>query len=185
MYRYQYPNGKKRFYEIMKHYTSYYANYKNIPKSYMCVGISRMCPKWFLENQNELNNFLWVKDNILAPSEQLLNSAKHGNTDISQYKKEYIETLFKKIKEVGYKDIPDFIHQVDDSFSNCLSSYDAIVFMCYESPNEFCHRHLLRRLLNNVYNIDCEEYGVKDIDTWGYKPTNNKHQEEKNTTALF
>lgn len=171
----------------MKHYTSYYANYKNIPKSYMCVGISRMCPKWFLENQNELKNFLWVKDNILAPSEQLLNSAKHGNTDISQYKKEYIETLFKKIKEVGYKDIPDFIHQVDDSFSNCLSSYDAIVFMCYESPNEFCHRHLLRRLLNNVYNIDCEEYGVKDIDTWGYKPTNNKHQEEKNanTTALF
>ena len=98
----------------------------------MCVGISRMCPKWFLENQNELKNFLWVKDNILAPSEQLLNSAKHGNTDISQYKKEYIETLFKKTKEVGYKDIPDFIHQVDDSFSNCLSSYDAIVFMCYE-----------------------------------------------------
>ena len=72
---------------------------------------------------------------------------------IKIYKKEYIETLFKKTEEMGYKDIPDFIHKMDAHFSTCTTPYDAIVFMCYESPNEFCHRHLLRRLLNNVYKI--------------------------------
>jgi uncharacterized protein YeaO (DUF488 family) len=145
-----------------------------------------MCPKWFDENKDELKNFLWVKDNFLAPSEQLLNSTKHGSTDISEYKKQYIEELFKKTVDMGYKDIPDFIHQADAHFSTCLTPYDAIVFMCYEAPSEFCHRHLIRRLLTNVYHIDCEEYGVKDSDTWGYRPViDSSNKETKNTTALF
>jgi hypothetical protein len=37
-----------------------------------------------------------------------------------------------------------------------------------------------------VYHIDCEEYGVKDSDTWGYRPViDSSNKEIKNTTALF
>ncbi len=165
----------------MKHFTSYYANYKNIPKNYLCIGISRKCPEWFANNSESLGNFLFVKNNFLAPSEKLLNGAKNGSIDISEYKKIYIEELFYRTTvEMKYKDIVDFINQIDSFYSTCSTPYDGLVFMCYESPHEFCHRHLFRRLLTNIYHIDCEEFGVKDIDTWGYKGPINQTQESAN-----
>lgn len=153
----------------MKHFTSYYANYRNIPKSYLCIGISRVCPEWFYQNRDELKNFLWVKDNFLAPSEELLSGAKHGSIDIAEYKKRYLEEIFSRLPELKYSSIVDFVNKMDNHFSTCSTPYDAIVFLCYESPQEFCHRHLLRRLLTNVYKINCEEYGVKEEHTWGGK----------------
>lgn len=163
----------------MKHFTSYYANYKNIPKNYFCVGISRKCPEWFANNS--LPNFFFIKNNFLAPSEKLLEGAKNGSIDISQYKRIYIEELFNRIQnETNYVDIPDFIKQIDEFYATCLTPYEGIVFMCYEAPHEFCHRHLVRRLLTNVYNIQCDEYGVKDKDTWGYKG-----EKKNDANALF
>ena len=154
----------------MKHFTSYYANYRNIPKDYLCIGISRTCPEWFNINQESLGNFYWVKDNVLSPPADLLDGFKNGSIDINEYKKRYIAHLFSWIeKDRMYKDIPDYMKQMDEFFSTCSTPWKGLVFMCYESPNEFCHRHLFRRLLTNIYNIECEEYGVKDSETWGYK----------------
>ena len=93
----------------MKHFTSYYANYRNIPKDYLCIGISRTCPEWFNINQESLGNFYWVKDNVLAPPADLLDGFKHGSIDINEYKKRYIAHLFSWIeKDRMYKDIPDY-----------------------------------------------------------------------------
>lgn len=158
----------------MKHFTSYYANYKNIPKNYLCIGISKKCPDWFINNYESLGNFLFTKNNFLAPSEKLSERFKNKSINIEEYKRIYVEELFYRLSnEMKYKDIPDFISQIDNFFSTCSTPYEGIVFMCYEYPNEFCHRHLFRRLLANIYNINCEEFGVKDIDTWGYKGFTN------------
>ncbi len=145
----------------MKHFTSYYANYNNIPKNYMCIGISRFCPEWFANN--ELDNFMFVKDNFLAPSEELLQNYKDGKISQDQYKREYVTGVMTKVVTVmGYADLGEWIKAADQHFSTTVRQWDAIVFMCYERPDEFCHRHILRKMLTNVYHVQCDEYGYKE-----------------------
>lgn len=141
----------------MKLFTSYYANYRNIPKSYICIGISRVCPEWFADNSS-LDNFMFIKSNFLAPSEELLNSYKNNSITQEDYKKQYVQQIYTLLNNsIGYKDLAQWIKDLIKTFSD---KYDGIVFMCYERPEEFCHRHILRNILNNVYNIECKEFGV-------------------------
>lgn len=153
----------------MKHYTSYYANYSNIPKDYMCIGISRVCPDWLAGN---ISNFSFFRHNVLAPSEYLLTQYKAGKVSEEEYKKIYITELLTAIQtEFHEKDISTWLDKVDNFYAHeCSNKWDAIVFMCYEAPHQFCHRHLLRRLLTNVYHIPCEEYGVRPTEVWGEIP---------------
>ena len=67
----------------LTYYTSYYANYKNIPKDFLCVGISRFVPETF--KYSNYNNFIWNKDNFLAPSIQLLSDIKNNKIDEDEY----------------------------------------------------------------------------------------------------
>ena len=151
----------------MKHFTSYYANLPKIPSNYMCIGISRYCPDW-LKDTN-IANFSFYRDNFLAPSEELLSAYKKGEVDIEEYKKIYITDLLTKVQTVMHMpDIPYWINELDRQYGQESStSWDGVVFMCYEKPHEFCHRHLFRRLLTNVYKIPCEEYGCRPTEVWG------------------
>ena len=73
--------------------------------------------------------------------------------------------------ELKQPDVPSWIEYMDNFFATqCYTKWDAIVFMCYEKPSDFCHRHLFRRLLNNIYHIQCDEFGCKPYEVWGYKP---------------
>ena len=139
----------------MKHYTSYYSNYKNIPKNYYCVGISRVCPNWFADR--DLSNFVFYRNNFLAPSENLLAEFKANKISEDEYKKRYAKGLLEGMQAAGYSSIPDWVVALDNNYSE----WEAVVFLCYESPDTFCHRQVLKRLLN-LYNIQCDEYGVKE-----------------------
>lgn len=155
---------------MMKHYTSYYANFGNIPKDYICIGISRTCPDWF--KGNHISNFSFYKNNILAPSESILWNYKEGKITQEEYTKQYITDLLTSVQtELKQPDVPSWIEYMDNFFATqCYTKWDAIVFMCYEKPSDFCHRHLFRRLLNNIYHIQCDEFGCKPHEVWGYKP---------------
>ena len=139
----------------MKLFTSYYANYKNIPSNYLCIGISRVCPEWFA-NAN-LPNFIFIKSNFMAPSFDLLNDSLE---DKEAYKRRYVTELYSNLSKLGYNDLKTW---VNDLFKcEAELGFDGIVFMCYEAPDKFCHRHIVRKILNNVYNIDCKEFGIEE-----------------------
>ena len=137
----------------MRLYTSYYANIKNIPADYLMVGISQFCPDWLKENQPD--NFLFVKGNFLAPTIELLNDIKSGKISRDVYTERYeqqIDNFFKMCH--CYKDIQDWYQKLDDEFSD---RYSAIVFLCYEKPSDFCHRHILREIFAHKYMIRVDE----------------------------
>ena len=145
---------------------------KNIPANYLCVGISRVCPDWLIEN--EPANFLFVKSNILAPSSQLLSDIKSGKITQAEYTEKYKEQIHKTFSKIdGFLDFHDWIEKMDEEFSD---KYEAIVFLCYEKPTDFCHRHILREIFNYEYHIRCEELAYKE---------ETPKKEDINTVALF
>lgn len=64
---------------------------KNIPTSYLMVGISRTCPEWLKDNKDD--NFLFTKNNMLAPPESLLSDMKAGRIDQVEYTNRYKEHI--------------------------------------------------------------------------------------------
>lgn len=162
----------------MRFLTSYYANFKNIPSNYMCIGISRFCPDGFMNEDGSFvyENFQWSRGNFLAPSAELLSDMKSGNITEDEYEKRYIEGLYKEFEGLNdistnqpFKDIPDWL----DALCELFEGYDAIVFLCYESPEKICHRHILAKILTNIYHIPCNEIEI-----------NNK-QKQKENYSLF
>jgi uncharacterized protein YeaO (DUF488 family) len=147
---------------MMQFYTSYYGNYKNIPSDYMCVGISRICPfkNWNIDNA--LPNFVFYKHNIFAPSKDLLDGFKEGKYDENDYKRIYVTQIYNWLNENNMT-IKTWCEQLAEVFSK----YNAIVFLCYETPEKFCHRHILCKYLN-LCGVQCKEYQVDPRDVYGY-----------------
>jgi len=158
---------------MIKLYTSYYANIKNIPTNYLMVGISQFCPEWL--KYDAPDNFLFVACNFLAPTKELLNDIKSGNIDPSEYRKRYNEQFDEFFKNCSYqyKTVDQWYQKVDEEFSD---KYQAIVFLCYEKPSDFCHRHILRDILNYKHHIRIEEFTCQE---------ETKENKEPKSKALF
>lgn len=150
----------------MKFYTSYYGKYKDIPKDCMCIGISRSCPFKDWNINNAFSNFVFYKNNILAPSEDLLNGYKAGKYSEQDYKRIYATQIFNWFKSIDMS-ANDWAEELADIFSG----YKAIVFLCYETPDKFCHRHILRKFMN-LQGIECTEYGKDERNVYGYNAKN-------------
>ena len=103
---------------MIKLYTSYYANIKNIPANYLMVGISQFCPEWLKDDVPD--NFLFVRGNFLAPTKELLNDIKSGNIDSSEYRKRYEEQFddFFKRCSYQYKNVDQWYQTMDEEFSD-------------------------------------------------------------------
>lgn len=158
----------------LQYYTSYYSNFRNIPKDYLCIGISRFVPIEF--KNSDYRNFIWASDNFLAPSESLLYDIKSDKITQEEYSKRYIEELIKSVPiKTKYENLLDWIIAFDSEISFHEANWKAVVFMCYEKPTDFCHRHILRKLLNNYYKIPIEEFNKDNI----------KNLEIKKPNALF
>lgn len=151
----------------MKFYTSYYANFKNIPITHMCIGISSFCPNGFLNDNGTsvYKNFLWNKGNFLSPSRELLFDKKSGFINEDAYERRYVEELTNKFSKIidpltnkPYESFKDWVDTLIEEFDD----YDAITFLCYEAPDKFCHRHILSKFLTNVCNIQCYEIEVNN-----------------------
>lgn len=135
----------------MEFYTSYYGAMREITDDYLCVGISRIVP--FIDRDN------FRTDSVFAPEEVLLNSFKSGIATEDDYKRRYVEHLFSIFTKESFKEHIDLIEkEFGDKYKGC-------VFMCYESPEKFCHRHILARIIELVCGRDCKELDLKHNHT--------------------
>lgn len=109
-------------------YTSYFANIKKLPNNIIPISISLKSPKWY-------KGFEYKK---LAPSYNILVNYK---TDYDEVK--YIERFNDEI--LSKLDASQVISELN-RFAG--GSDKNIVLLCYETPLEFCHRHLVAKWLN-------------------------------------
>lgn len=111
-------------------YTSYFGQIKKISNP---VSISRFPPFWYKGPRYSL----------LAPSEQLLNLYKLGKISNPEYTirfNDYLKTL----------DAAKVYETLTQSYGDC-------VLLCYEKSNEFCHRHLVSKWLEENLDISVTE----------------------------
>ena len=117
------------------YYTSYFGNIKRIDRTkYKLVSVTNSKPSFCDETIGD-----W---SFLGPSKDLLYKYKNKQIKEDEYTDIYMDFLTDK-----WCEIKDYIiyHQNEN-----------IVFLCYEKPDDFCHRHLLSSFLNEK-GIKCEE----------------------------
>jgi uncharacterized protein YeaO (DUF488 family) len=115
--------------------TSYFANHRNYPKNRRPISISRYSPKWF--NGEEAKE--------LAPSAKLLSDYKEELVDDKEYETIYREETLSKLnpKEIAKK-------------------YTDAILLCYETPDDFCHRQIVSQWLKEN-GIESEELKKENI----------------------
>lgn len=118
----------------MKIWTSYYANAKNLPSSITPIAISLSVPK--------SESFKIYKK--LCPTWFMLNEYKEDND-----KNKYTERFNILLKRVNCDKVVKELQELSEGKDVCL--------LCYEKPDDFCHRHLVaKHLKNNGY--ECKEW---------------------------
>ena len=133
-----------------KLYTSYFGNVARINRcldklgKYEFVGIcfvsiSRFPPSGFLRHI--------LKE--VEPSESLLRLAKSKAIT----PKEYDEVYREQLKYVNF-------HDIETKIMN-LGPTDFIIFLCYEKPEDHCHRHLFAEYLSRN-GLSCTEFPNDD-----------------------
>ena len=122
-------------------YTTYFANLRNLPKNIHPISICGKAPEWYDGKQYKK----------LAPKyDFFMEWKKNHNNDY--YIKCFKEQVLDKLN-------------VDDVIYDLVGILDVnegvdIALVCYEKPNDFCHRHLVAKwLLENGYL--CKEWVKK------------------------
>ena len=117
----------------MRIYTSYYANLRNLAMDIIPISIAGRAPDWYYG----------LEYKKLAPKRYFFNIWKeNGDNDyyIRHFKKEVLDLL-------------DARQVVSDLIK--LSGGKDIALLCYETPDKFCHRHLVADwLTENDYYVD-------------------------------
>ena len=116
-------------------YTSYFAQLKNIPDNIVPITICGKAPDWYTGIQYKK----------LAPKYDFFVKWKQNN-DNNYYIKCFIEQVLSKLNA---KDVEQELYK--------LSNNKDVVLICYEKPENFCHRHIVSAWLNNNI-INCTEW---------------------------
>lgn len=120
-------------------YTSYFGNHREFPKGRTCISIARYTPGY--------------SDSIsctqLAPNPEHLARWKSNGMSTCEFAHLYLQQL-QSISDNCW-----------DSLRKLANSQESVIFLCYERPESFCHRHILRAFLNNL-GIKCEELGASN-----------------------
>lgn len=133
-------------------YTSYFAKLKDIPYGYIPISICGKAPDWYTGLQYKK----------LAPKWEFFKQWKE-NHDNDFYIREFNKQVLNGLNP--YQVIDDFIHllppqmQELNYMTNCplwANPNINIVLICYEKPDDFCHRHLVANWFEQ-YNIHVEE----------------------------
>lgn len=121
----------------MAYFTSYYARSRAFdPSRFLLVSISRGVPAgWF-------GYHVWE----FAPSSSILYQYR-DNLDDATYMLRY------KNEVLNNRDILSILRRIQ-----IVANGRDIVFMCFEGPDKFCHRHLLAAYLNFHYNLGVSEF---------------------------
>jgi len=149
----------------MKLYTSYYANIKNIPEDYILVSISGGITE-------DIKNAMDIHDKRFAPNLSLFTEYKNSPEGINREVR-YVKRFKKEILE--NRDINEILKSWTDKFG-----YDKkYVMLCYEKPEDFCHRHIVAEAIENKYNIEINELGL-DLKTYKIEDYKSKPLDEIN-----
>lgn len=133
----------------MKIYTSYFGQLKNIQKDNIIpIAICRYLPKYY-------NGLVYQK---IAPSEDILNTCRGSH---NEYIKRFNNEILSILNPI------DVVRDIAK-----LSNKQDVCLLCYETPEKFCHRHLVAKWLNDYFI---------DINIKEYNPNNNIKQ----TDPLF
>lgn len=119
-------------------YTGYYAQLKTYLKCGLHpVSISVKCPDWY-------NGAEYKK---LAPKWDFFNEWKNGSHkgDNEYFIKNYKELVLDKLE-------PAQVMKELEELTG--ASLDKIIFLCYEKPEDFCHRHLAADWFNAAYKTE-------------------------------
>ena len=117
------------------YYTSYYGNMNKIDrKKYVLASISFQKPDFCGKNVLDCS--------FLDPWKDLLDGYKNGTISEKEYADQYLDNL----------------KRLWPGLSNwfLINAPKDIVFLCYEKPSEFCHRHLLAQFLEEQ-GFECKE----------------------------
>ena len=134
-------------------YTSYFAKMNKLPGNVIPIAISLTVPK----------DITCLRCKMLAPSGALLKCYK-TEENVEAYTKSYTSSVLDKLT---VKSVLNTLYQMLPA--NVLMRYDldpdtwymstdiSVCLMCWERPDKFCHRQLVRDWLN-ANNIPCMEY---------------------------
>ena len=117
------------------YYTSYYGNMNKIDRTkYTLASVSFQKPDFCDENVLDCS--------FLGPWKDLLDGYKNGTISEKEYADQYLDNL----------------KRLWPGLSNwfLINAPKDIVFLCYEKPSEFCHRHLLAQFLEEQ-GFECKE----------------------------
>ena len=107
-------------------YTTYFANLKNLPSNLIPISIALYDPKWYVGERCDL----------LAPMKYILTKYKNGVYSASDYIREYT----KQLEATDIWSVYDSLKRKAKKDTNLINE---IALVCYESPEKFCHRHIV------------------------------------------
>lgn len=117
-------------------YTSNYARQANNP---LAIGISLTVPEWYTGDRRL----------DLAPTSDMVFSLKRDRRGYNQrkYVRDYIDVLHER--NIKPQELID-------------SLPDGSILLCYESPDDFCHRHLLANWVEEHTGFQILEWQNED-----------------------
>jgi hypothetical protein len=123
-------------------YTSYFGQMRNFPENVIPVAICGGIPTWY--------KGAWYKKP--APKYEFFQKWKQTHDNeyyIGQYNKEVLDKLnWQTVIADVHLLIPEDIRATMQS--SIWTSPDVhVVLLCYEKPEDFCHRHLFAEWLNS------------------------------------
>lgn len=112
-------------------YTSYFAKLKDLPENFHPLAICLSPPKWYRGPIYQ----------SLAPNWDILNEYKQSSLSQEEketiYRKRYQEEILNNLPNT-----PTLLYTMERLTGGSATSEDEhIVLLCYERPNDFCHRH--------------------------------------------
>lgn len=121
----------------MKVYTGYFPKLKSyINEGLIPISIARYSPKWYDGDG----------DSYFAPSPELLSGYKSGEISADKYTEIYLNQLNRD-------EVYSHIIALKDKYEN-----KSIILLCYEAPDDFCHRHVLAKYIKDNYGVKVEEF---------------------------
>lgn len=110
---------------------------KYIEMGYTPTSIVLFPPKWY--NGKNLK--------VYAPSLELFNNYRTGRIADERFKLEYE----LEVEDTGLEPLKQYIKEKEQE------GVSKIVLLCFEKPNETCHRHILAKYINENTNFSVEE----------------------------
>jgi hypothetical protein len=152
----------------MKFVTSYYAKIAKIREEYpdyVIVSISGGLDDYILPLVD-----IW--DKRLAPKKDFFNEYKSSNPGLERERK-YVKEFQNKVL---IRDDGITLNDILKSWSDRGGLNKTFVIMCYEVPEDFCHRHIVAEAIEQKYGVKIPELFLFD----DYERVNYKYRIKSN-----